>query len=200
MTGGTLAGRRLRAPRGAAVRPTSDRVRESVFARLPELAGARVLDLFAGTGALGIEALSRGAAEAVFVERAGPALACLEANLASLGLAERSRVLRGAVHGALARLARERARFDLVLVDPPYGAADTGPALRALADAGLLAPGGTLVFETSRRHPPERVPGLVIADERRYGDTVVARYACADAPGGAAGAQNAGAAGREDGA
>jgi 16S rRNA (guanine966-N2)-methyltransferase len=171
-----------------------------VFARLPDLAGARVLDLFAGTGALGIEALSRGAAAAAFVERAGPALACLEANLASLGLAERSRVLRGAVHGALARLAREQARFDLVLVDPPYGTTDTAPALRALADAELLAPGGTLVLETSRRHPPERVPGLVLADERRYGDTLVARYVRADAPGDAAGERDAGAAGREGGA
>lgn len=177
MTGGALAGRRLRAPRGAAVRPTADRVRESLFARLPGLEAARVLDLYAGTGALGIEALSRGAASAVFVERARPALACLEANLEALGLAERSRVLRGDVRAALERLRREGARFDLVLMDPPYGAADVAAALHVLGASDLLADVGTLVLETSRRHPPGRVPGLALVDERQYGDTLVARYA-----------------------
>jgi 16S rRNA (guanine(966)-N(2))-methyltransferase RsmD len=176
VTGGALAGRLLRAPRGAAVRPTSDRVRESVFARLAALEGARVLDLYAGTGALGIEALSRGAAGAVFAERARPALACLEANLASLRLEARARVLRGDVRASLARLAREGARFDLVLMDPPYGAEDAPQALRDVARAGLLADGGTLVLETSRRNPPERVPGLAVVDERRYGDTLVVRF------------------------
>ena len=195
-----LAGRRLRAPRGAAVRPTSDRVRESVFGRLPDLEGARVLDLFAGTGALGIEALSRGAASAAFVERARPALACLEENLAGLGLAERARVVRGAVLPALARLAREGARFDLVLMDPPYGAPDAAPALHALARTGLLAPAGTLVLETSRRHPPDRVPGLALADERLYGDTLVARYVRSDEARDAVGDGAAAEGGGEDGA
>jgi len=176
VTGGTWAGRRLRAPRGGAVRPTSDRVRESLFARLRDLSGARVLDLYAGTGALGIEALSRGAAAAVFVERARPALACLEANLESLAAGARARVLRADVRAGLARLAREGARFELVLVDPPYGAADAAQALADVARLALLAPAGTLVLETSRRHPPGRVPGLALADERRYGDTLVARY------------------------
>jgi 16S rRNA (guanine966-N2)-methyltransferase len=152
-------------------------VRESLFARLTDLDGARVLDLYAGTGALGIEALSRGAASAAFVERARPALACLEDNLEGLGLAGRARVLRGDARRALERLAREGARFDLVLMDPPYGAEDALEALRELARGGLLAPGGTLVLETSRRHPPERVPGLALVDERRYGDTLVVRYA-----------------------
>ena len=192
MTGGALAGRLLRAPRGAAVRPTSDRVRESVFARLPALAGARVLDLYAGTGALGIEALSRGAARVVFAERARPALACLEENLASLGLAERARVLRGDVRAALARLHREGARFDLVLMDPPYGAEDAPHALRDLGRTGLLADGGTLVLETSRRHPPERVPGLAVADERRYGDTLVVRFVPEGTAAGEAGSREAG--------
>jgi 16S rRNA (guanine(966)-N(2))-methyltransferase RsmD len=200
VTGGTLAGRRLRAPRGAAVRPTSDRVRESVFGRLADLEGARVLDLFAGTGALGIEALSRGAASAAFVERARPALACLEENLAGLGLGERARVVRGDVLPALARLAREGARFDLVLMDPPYGAPDAAPALHALARTELLAPAGTLVLETSRRHPPDRVPGLALADERLYGDTLVARYVRSDEARDAVGEGDAAAGGGEDGA
>jgi 16S rRNA (guanine966-N2)-methyltransferase len=152
-------------------------VRESLFARLGALEGAAVLDLYAGTGALGIEALSRGAARAVFVERARPALASLEANLAELDLRERARVLRGDVCAAVARLAREGERFDLVLADPPYGASDLADALAALAASALLAPEGTLVLETSWRHPPADPRGLVRVDERRYGETLVLWYA-----------------------
>jgi 16S rRNA (guanine(966)-N(2))-methyltransferase RsmD len=176
VTGGRLRGRRLRAPRGAATRPTADRVRESLFARLGDLGGCAVLDLFAGTGALGIEALSRGAVRAVFAERARPALASLEANLAELGLAASARILRGDVRAALGRLAREGERFDLVFLDPPYGAPDGGEALRAVSRCGLLAPAGTLVLETSWRHPPGDVPGLAKAGERRYGETLVSCY------------------------
>lgn len=135
-----------------------------------------VLDLFAGTGALGIEALSRGASRAVFVERARPALASLEANLAELELGAAARVLRGEARGALARLARERESFDLVFLDPPYGAAEGMEALRDVARHELLAPAGTLVLETSRRHPPGDVAGLACAGERRYGETVVWCY------------------------
>jgi 16S rRNA (guanine966-N2)-methyltransferase len=177
VTGGTLRGRRLRAPRGAATRPTADRVRQSLFERLAGLQGAAVLDLFAGTGALGIEALSRGAEQAVFVERARPALACLEANLAELGLAARSRLLRSDVNAALRRLSRERQRFDLILLDPPYGAAELGEALREIVRGELLSPEGTLVLETSWRHPPGDAAGLRREDERRYGETLVVCYA-----------------------
>jgi 16S rRNA (guanine966-N2)-methyltransferase len=176
VTGGRLRGRRLRAPRGSATRPTADRVRESVFARLGDFEGAAVLDLFAGTGALGIEALSRGAARAVFVERARPALAALEANLADLELAAATRVLRTNARAALGRLARERESFDVVFLDPPYGIEEAGEALREVAEHGLLAPRGTLVLETSWRHPPGDVPGLVRAGERRFGETLVLCY------------------------
>lgn len=158
------------------MRPTSDRVREAVFARLEDLAGARVLDLYAGTGALGIEALSRGAASAVFVERAPAALAVLRANLAALGLEGVSRVLGMDVRAALRRLAREGQRHDLVLADPPYAAGEVEAVLRGVAEAGILSPGATLVIETSRRHPPGAVPGLARLDERRYGDTLVVRF------------------------
>jgi 16S rRNA (guanine(966)-N(2))-methyltransferase RsmD len=177
VTGGTLRGRVLRAPRGAATRPTADRVRQSLFARLGDLSGAGVLDLFAGTGALGIEALSRGAARAVFAERARPALASLDANLRELGLGPASRVLRGEVGAALRRLAREREHFDLILLDPPYGTAELSLALREVVHGNLLAPEGTLVLETSWRHPPGDVPGLQRRDERRYGETLVVCYA-----------------------
>jgi 16S rRNA (guanine966-N2)-methyltransferase len=164
-------------PRGAATRPTADRVRESLFARLGALEGAAVLDLYAGTGALGIEALSRGAAGAVFVERARPAAAALEANLAELGLEALARVLRCDARAAIARLEREGGRFDLVLADPPYGASEVAEMLAGVAAASLLAPEGTLVLETSWRHPPEDPRGLVRVDERRYGETLVVWYA-----------------------
>jgi pantetheine-phosphate adenylyltransferase len=187
VTGGRLAGRRLHgAPRG--VRPSSDRVREALFARL-EPAGARVLDLCAGIGTLGIEALSRGAAHAVFVERSRAALAVLRRNLAELGLAEAARVVAAEAARSLARLARAGERFDLVLLDPPYGTGDAARLLEAVARAGILAPGATLVVEGSRREALPAVPGLVLLDRRRYGDTVVIRLRPAGARGEAGGAR-----------
>jgi 16S rRNA (guanine966-N2)-methyltransferase len=172
------AGRGSRAARaptpvGDALRPTSDRVREALFGRLGALDGARVLDLFAGVGALGIEALSRGAARAVFVERAAPALAALRTNLASLGLEAVARVVRGDAVTVAARLGHAGERFDLVLLDPPYASGQAEPALRALLASGALAPDATVVVETGRRHPVPPVPGLRRVDERRYGDTVL---------------------------
>jgi len=169
---GARAGR-LPTPVGDAVRPTSDRVREALFGRLGELEGARVLDLFAGTGALGIEALSRGAAYAVFVERAPAALVALRANLAALGLEGTARVVRGNAVAAVARLGRAGERFDLILLDPPYASGEAAPALRALVASGALAPDATVVVESGRRHPVPPVPGLRRVDERRYGDTVL---------------------------
>ena len=120
VTGGRLGGRRLRAPtRGA--RPTSDRVREALFARLGDLRGTTVLDLYAGSGVLGVEAASRGAGCIVFVERAAGCLATLRANLRAVGLDDSCRVLRADVPDAVRRLGRLGARFDLVLLDPPSG-------------------------------------------------------------------------------
>src|SRR5580692_6775643 len=135
---GRLGGRRLTAPRGMATRPTSDRVREALFSALGPLGGAAVLDLYAGTGALGIEALSRGAARATFVESARPALAALRDNLAALGLEGAARVLAMPVERAVTRLG---GAFDLVLADPPYAETAHVPrVIEALAKAGALAP------------------------------------------------------------
>ena len=169
---GTLGGRRLKAPTGRATRPTSDRVREALFAMLAELDGAHVLDLFAGTGALGIEALSRGAASAVFVERDARAAAILRANLDALELGpERGELRRGEALGAL-RVAQERGElYDLVLIDPPYGdAASLGEKLPALL-APVLASGARVVTESDRRTPLEL--DIPIATARRYGDTSI---------------------------
>lgn len=175
VTGGTLGGRRLAsAPRG--VRPSADRVREALFARLPELAdGAEwsVLDLYAGTGALGIEALSRGAGRAVFVERSRAALAVLRRNLSGLGLEASSRVLALDARAAARRLAAEGERFRLVLADPPYADPGWGEALASLVAAGVLEPEALVVVERGRRHSLPEIPGLQTRDSRRYGDTVL---------------------------
>jgi 16S rRNA (guanine966-N2)-methyltransferase len=175
VTGGALGGRRLLTP-PPGVRPSADRVRESLFDRLGDLSGVETLDLYAGTGALGIESLSRGAASVVFVERAPRSLAILTGNLAALGLTERSRILREEASRGVRRLGREGRRFGLVLVDPPYGSGEDECALRALVESGVLAPQGTVVVERSRRHPLQPIAGLERIDERRYGDTVIDRF------------------------
>ena len=173
ITGGELAGRKLvRAPEG--VRPTADRVRESLFARMGDLADTQVLDLYAGTGALGIEALSRGAERVVFVERSSASLSALQRNLRNLDLSARAELERGDALACLRRLARRRMRFDLVLADPPYEAlAGLEAPLRFLLESDLVAPHATLVIERSRRHAVPDVPRLAHRDSRRYGDTFV---------------------------
>ena len=176
VTGGVLVGRRLSVPKGDAVRPSADRVRESIFATLGPLQGARVLDLYAGSGALGIEALSRGAADAVFVERAAGALETLRRNLAELELRDRSRVVRSDARAAIRRLGRRGECYQLILMDPPYTTGEAEPAMVAVVEARILSPGGALVLESSRRHPPGDVAGLEKLDERRYGDTVMLRF------------------------
>jgi 16S rRNA (guanine966-N2)-methyltransferase len=166
---GRLGGRRLVVPPGRATRPTSDRVREAVFSMLGPLDGERVLDLFAGSGALGIEALSRGAEKATFVEVAEPALRALRANLDALGLtAEVHR--RDAI--AFLRDAPERGReYDLVFLDPPYREAGALGAALTEALAPVLAPGARVVGESDRRAALGLT--LPVARERTYGDTLI---------------------------
>jgi 16S rRNA (guanine966-N2)-methyltransferase len=178
VTGGRFAGRRLSAPRSG-LRPTADRIRESLFARLGDLEGAAVLDLFAGTGALGIEALSRGAASLVSVERARGVAAVLRANVAALGLESSTRVMVEDVADSVRRLGRSGERFDLVLADPPYDSGETQGALEAVVGAKVLASGAVVVLERSRRHPHPSVAGLALLDERRYRDTVITRFTAA---------------------
>jgi 16S rRNA (guanine966-N2)-methyltransferase len=172
---GRLGGRRLSAPRGRTTRPTSDRVREALFSMLGELDGASVLDLFAGTGALGIEALSRGAARALFVEREAAAVTVLKRNLEQLELALPEAQIR--VGDALAALRTARGAgetYDLVFVDPPYSQArELERGLSALLPV-LLAPDARVVVESDRRAPAE-LP-LDVAQCKRYGDTTITIY------------------------
>jgi len=175
VTGGRLGGRRLRSPRSG-TRPSADRVRESLFARLGDLAGFAVLDLFAGTGALGIEAMSRGAASLVSVERSRGALAVLRGNLAALELGASTRVMACDAAAAVHRLGHEGVRFDLVLMDPPYTSGAGQGALEALVEAGVLAPAAMVVLERARSHSLPAVAGLSLLDERRYGETLITRF------------------------
>ena len=179
---GFLGGRRLKAPRGRETRPTSDRVRESLFMALEPLQGQRVVDLFAGSGALGIEALSRGASRADFVECEAVARRVLEENLESLGLVERSRVWAFKLPRGLERLRGELKQADLVLADPPYGGGPAREVLEALGRQAILRPGALVVLE---HHAKDEVPTssgrLARVRERRYGETVVSTYQVADA-------------------
>jgi 16S rRNA (guanine966-N2)-methyltransferase len=181
---GASRGRRLLAPRGDATRPTADRVRQALFDVLGAIAGGHVLDLFAGTGALGLEALSRGAEAATFVEQAEPAVRALKRNVAALGVDERVRILRLDVRRALRILAREPARFSLVFLDPPYATDDGAAALTALGEGAIVAPGALVILEHDRRRPPaDRYGVLELDDRRRWGQTEVSLYS---AVGGAA--------------
>lgn len=174
--GGKLRGRKLRAAPAKGVRPTADRVRESLFSRLGAFDGSRVLDIFAGTGSLGIEALSRGAASCCFVEQAPPALAVLRANLRDLGLRDCTEIARGEASVAIRRIGRNGREFDLIFLDPPYASALAEAALRELMAAKLLSCGGTIVVESSKHYPVAAVAGLSLIDERGYGDTVISRW------------------------
>jgi 16S rRNA (guanine966-N2)-methyltransferase len=167
--GGRLKGRLLVAPRGQATRPTSDRVREALFSILASVDGDRVLDLFAGSGALAIEALSRGAAEAVLVDSSAAAVAAIRRNLDALGLLAEVRRQRASQYLERARTGDRQ--YDLVFLDPPYRLARVlGPEL---SDAlmPLLAAEARVVAESDRRGPLELDLPLLV--ERRYGDTLI---------------------------
>ena len=167
---GRYGGRRLSAPRGGGTRPTSDRVREALFSLLGPLDGVRVLDLYAGSGALGIEALSRGAAEATFVDSAARAVRAVEDNLRTLAI-EGAAVHRQDARAFLRKASAAGRQYDLVFLDPPYRrAAGLGPELSRALPA-LLAPAARVVSESDRRSPLELA--LTLGVERRYGDTLI---------------------------
>jgi len=180
---GKVGGRKLQAPKGMDTRPTPDRVREALFSMLlPHMPGARVLDLYAGSGALGIEALSRGAAHVTFVEQAKGALAALQANLSALGLADVSSVVPAPVARALGRLGGAQQQFDIILMDPPYAQNLVPQTLQGVVEGALLAAGGILVAEHAGKSPsPAAPPPLQCMDLRRYGDVAVSVYSGAHA-------------------
>jgi pantetheine-phosphate adenylyltransferase len=182
---GSAKGRRLQAGHGHAIRPTADKVKGAAFNILAsrfDLASAQVLDLFAGSGSLGIEALSRGAAHVTFVEEAAAALRVLRRNLEACGCAARARVLPLPAHRALAQLAREHAAFDGALLDPPYGRGLVDRTLALLAQRALLRPGAWVLAEHHIDEGPALAYGpLRLTHARHYGKTGVALFV-ADQP------------------
>jgi len=174
---GSARGKRLAGLTGSTIRPTPDRVREAVFSviysRLGDLAGIRVLDLFAGTGAMALEALSRGADRAVLVDSGRQSAAVLPANVAACGLDRQAVFLRSDVQKTLPRLANE-GPFDLIFLDPPYGRNLTPAVISAVSELGLLAADGLLCAETALEDDiPDHVGRLFRIEKRCYGTTAV---------------------------
>lgn len=172
---GASKGRKLASPRGHALRPTSDRVKESIFNILgDEVEGKIVLDLFAGTGNLGIEALSRGATKAVFVERANEALRMIQRNLLHCGFPGQAEIIPKEVSRAIPLLEARGESFDLILMDPPY---EKGWVLRTLLTLNrhhIYHEGSVLVIEHGRREPlPPETGGWRVVKQRRTGDTII---------------------------
>jgi 16S rRNA (guanine966-N2)-methyltransferase len=171
--GGNARGRRLKVPKGQAVRPTSDRVKESLFNILPhDLSGIKLLDLFAGTGNVSIEGISRGAAEAILIDSSDKSAKVIRENLRTVGFTDRASVWIAPVSRALRSLTRQGESFDMIFLDPPYQCSWVQTCLEAIAAGNLLRESGTLVVEHSAREQPNSEYGsLILKDQRNYGDT-----------------------------
>jgi 16S rRNA (guanine966-N2)-methyltransferase len=172
---GDLKGKRLKAPKGEILRPTSDRVKESIFNILgAAVEGSAVLDLFAGTGNLGIEALSRGATRVVFVEKGRQAMHLLQRNLSRCGMTDLSEIIPKDVQRAIGLLQRSGDSFDLILMDPPYAKGLVQKTLMALQFHPICQEDSVLVIEHDRREPlPSILKGWHLVRQRRIGDTLL---------------------------
>lgn len=170
---GTAKGHRLVAPASPRVRPALDKVKAAIFNILFDVAGARVLDLFAGSGSIGIEALSRGAREAVFVEAWERAATSIRKNLDHCNLGHRARIITSDVRTAIAHLSKGANPFDLIFVDPPYLEGLVNPTLARLAASPLVAETTLLIVEHHPKEPIDDIAGLTLTDERKYGQTRV---------------------------
>jgi 16S rRNA (guanine966-N2)-methyltransferase len=172
---GSAKGQKLKTPKGSAVRPTADRVKESLFNILAgRVEGAQVADLFAGTGNLGLEALSRGAAAAVFVDSSPVSLNLVRENAALTRLESRAEFWRLDAAVAVGRLSEAGRRFDLVFCDPPYNRGLVAAVLRTIDSTPFLAAGGLVVLEHSQHEPvPDDLATLSIIRTQRYGETLV---------------------------
>ena len=178
---GSAKGKKLVGFRGDAIRPTSDRVREAIFSTLFSQLGAlgevEVLDLYAGTGAMAIEALSRGAKSATLVDQSREAQKIIGKNLASTELADSATFMSGRVLDIIPRLGARQAQFDLIFVDPPYSDPHIEDVLLSVNDFGLLRSGGIMCFETADRvHLPEHIGTLACTARRKYGSTAICYY------------------------
>ena len=179
---GALKGQRLTTPKGRTTRPTADQVRIACLDTLmPYLEAGPFLDLFAGAGGVGIEALSRGAPAAVFVEQDAMALRALRDNVERLGLRDRARVLRDDAARAVEGLGGAGRRFAVVFIDPPYESPRAAPALAAVAEGGALLPGALVVVQLGTKAPPPDSPGVLTRwKARRFGDTTLTFFRAPD--------------------
>jgi len=173
---GSARGRKLKAPDGLDIRPTSDRVKESIFNAIQfDIEGRRVLDLFAGTGQLGIEALSRGARDAVFVDNYPTAVHTIRENLAHVDFEDRGEILQADAQSAVARFPADR--FGLIFLDPPYDSDLLGPTIEAVMRREILMPGGLMVCESPREESlPMGGNGYAVLREYRYGKVKITLY------------------------
>ena len=176
--GGTHRGRKLRSAGGLGVRPTSDRLRETLFNILaPKIHGARFLDICAGSGAVGIEALSRGAVSVTFIERARHACGTIAANLGALGITGEATVINRDAAAALNRLEQESRRFDVVFFDPPYGSEIYGQVMGQLGLVEVLSAGAVVIVEHRAKTPPESEYGkLRVFREVKQGESALTFY------------------------
>ncbi|MBR3018406.1 MAG: 16S rRNA (guanine(966)-N(2))-methyltransferase RsmD [Clostridia bacterium] len=166
---GEMRSRKLKAPEGMDTRPTADRVKEALFSILgSRVYGARVLDMYGGSGALALEALSRGAESAVICDMSAKACAAIQENIDALGCGGRAKLLRMKDTAALAALEKKGDSFDLIFLDPPYRMS-TVPICKFIVDGSLLKPDGMIIVEHDRNTPPDIPPPLTQADHREYG-------------------------------
>ena len=177
--GGKYRGRILRAPHGREVRPTSDRLRETLFNIIaPHIEGSRFLDICAGSGAIGIEALSRGAASATFIDSSRRACAVIESNLASLSITSNATIINKDAVAAFKRLSGDEAKFDIIFFDPPYASEIYSQVMRGIAAGQLLAPDALVITEHRAKAPPAaEYGGLKIDREVKQGESALAFYA-----------------------
>ena len=173
---GEMRSRKLKAPEGMDTRPTADRVKEALFSILgSRVYGARVLDLYGGSGALALEALSRGADSAVICDVSAKACAVIQENIDALGCGNRARLIRMKDTAALSALQKKSDAFDLIFLDPPYRMTAV-PVCRAIAQLGLLKPEGMIIVEHDRNTPPDILPPLRQTDRREYGAAGLSFY------------------------
>jgi 16S rRNA (guanine(966)-N(2))-methyltransferase RsmD len=170
---GTAKGRKLYAPKSRNIRPALDKVKGAIFNILFDVRGMDVLDLFAGTGAVGIEAVSRGAAHCTFVDTSFEAATIIRKNIELCGFKDRCRIFPRPVDVAIEYFAKNGQRFDLIFVDPPYLKNLVNPTLQKIAGAGILKEGGQIIVEHSPKEPIGAPSGLDLTDTRKYGQTLI---------------------------
>lgn len=174
---GMKRGQTIVAPKGSDTRPTLDRIKESLFGIIQfQIVGKTVLDLFAGSGNLGLEALSRGAEHAVFNDAGRQSVAAVRANIEKLGFSQQSTVYALDYRAAIQSLARAGFRFGLVFLDPPYRAGLLAEAMCQLKNAGVLLPDCLVIAEHAAAFPPETPEGFLLSDRRKYGDAAISIY------------------------